>query len=140
VICLKRIRVTILFNQNYFSRRLLKLANRNQAKGLSLKMRSILINELNIRFEIIKNMIQARKYRTYFKKHFLLLFRMGEKNLVMTMKWYDHEQVLILWRLLSCSLTYNSPKYFGWNSAYEKLKGFFPLKYAILSFGKCLNN
>ena len=37
-------------------------------------------------------------------------------------------------------LTPNSPKYLEWNSVYEKLKGFFPLKYAILSFGKCLNN
>jgi len=38
------------------------------------------------------------------------------------------------------SLTHNSPKYLERNSALEKLEGFFPLKYGILSFGKCLNN
>jgi len=38
------------------------------------------------------------------------------------------------------SLTHNSLKCLEWNSAYEKLKGFFPLKYAILRFEKCLNN
>jgi len=33
--------------------------------------------------------------------------------------------------------TCNSPKYLEWNSASEKFKGFFPLHYAIISFGKC---
>jgi len=36
------------------------------------------------------------------------------------------------------NLTLDSPKYSEWNLAYEKLQAFFPLKYAILSFGKCL--
>jgi len=36
-------------------------------------------------------------------------------------------------------LTYNSPKYWEWNLAYKKIGEFFPLNYAILSFGKCLN-
>jgi len=40
---------------------------------------------------------------------------------------------------LDIHLIHNSPEYLEWNSAYEKLEGFFPLKYAILSFGKCLN-
>jgi len=38
----------------------------------------------------------------------------------------------------SAALTHNTPKYLEGNSAQEKLKGFSPLKYAILSFGKCL--
>jgi len=29
------------------------------------------------------------------------------------------------------SLTHNSPKYLEWNLAWEKLEGFFPLKYEI---------
>jgi len=32
-------------------------------------------------------------------------------------------------------LTYNRPKYLEWNLASEQLGGFFPLKYAISSFG-----
>jgi len=31
------------------------------------------------------------------------------------------------------------PKVFGLKFSFKKLKGFFPLQYAILSFGKCLN-
>ena len=38
------------------------------------------------------------------------------------------------------TLTHNIPKYGGWNSALEKLKGIFTLKYAFLSFEKCLND
>ena len=40
------------------------------------------------------------------------------------------------WKL---NLTHNSPEYLEWNLALEKFEGFFPLNYAILSFGKCLN-
>jgi len=36
-------------------------------------------------------------------------------------------------------LTHNSPKYLERNSAQEKVEEFFPLKYEILSFEKCLN-
>jgi len=36
-------------------------------------------------------------------------------------------------------LTHNSPKYLDVNLALEKFQGFFPLNYAIFSFGKCLN-
>jgi len=38
------------------------------------------------------------------------------------------------------SLIHNSPKYLEWNLVLEKSKWFFPLRYAILSFWKCLNN
>jgi len=38
--------------------------------------------------------------------------------------------------LLYRKLTQNSPKYLEWNLAEEKLEGFFPLKYKILSFWK----
>jgi len=36
-------------------------------------------------------------------------------------------------------LTHNSPKYLEWNLPSEELKGFFPLKYAILGFLTRLN-
>jgi len=41
---------------------------------------------------------------------------------------------------VASEINQQQPKVLEWNSAEEKLKGFFPLKYAILSFGKCLNN
>jgi len=43
-------------------------------------------------------------------------------------------------RLKFARLTHNSPKYLERNLAQEKTKGFFPMKYAILSYGKCPNN
>jgi len=38
------------------------------------------------------------------------------------------------------NLNHNSPKYLEWNLAEEILEGFFSIKYAIFSFGKCPNN
>jgi len=36
-------------------------------------------------------------------------------------------------------LTHYIPKYLEWNLAGEEFEGFFPLKYEIWSFWKCVN-
>jgi len=47
----------------------------------------------------------------------------------------------VVWNYLleAFIINHDSQKFWEWNLAKEKLKGFSPQKNAILSFGKCLN-